>query len=227
MRSFVFPILLGLFGVLILVSLGVWQLQRLEWKRSILAEIDSRIGADPVSLPATPDPLSDKYLPVTTQGKFVGDALHVLGSTKAQGAGYRVIQRFETSVGDVLVDRGFIVLEDKTAELPSGPMQITGNLHWPQDSDKYTPAPDIAKNIWFARDVAAMSKALGTSPVMIVAKTESVPSPILTQTPVTTSGIPNNHLQYAITWFSLTLVWLGMTGFLMWRIRRSNASSYN
>jgi len=222
MRSLMFPLLLGVVGIAILVSLGIWQLQRLDWKTAILAEIDARIAAEPVALPDQPDPEQDKYLPVTTVGQFKGPALHVLGSTAAEGAGYRIIQGFETGGRMVMVDRGFVDILNKDASLPIGPMTLVGNLHWPEETDSYTPQPDLTKNIWFARDVATMSQALATQPIMIVARDASETSPILTQMPVTSSGIPNDHLSYAITWFSLALVWLGMTLFLMWRIRRPN-----
>jgi surfeit locus 1 family protein len=220
MRALIFPLILGVAGLAILISLGFWQLQRLDWKAEILADIDSRIKAQPVTIPADPDPEADKYLPVTVQGQFVGKALHVLGSTAAQGAGYRVIQGFNTGERVVLVDRGFVDILDKDAALPSGPMQINGNLHWPQETDSYTPTPDIGKNIWFARDVSSMAAALDTSPIMVIVRDTSDPSPILTNVPVTSAAIPNDHMNYAITWFSLAFVWFGMTLFLMWRIRR-------
>jgi len=225
MRAYIFPLILGIGGAAILIALGLWQMQRLEWKEGVLAEIDSRIGAAPIDLPASVDPTKDKYLPVQVEGQYVGEAIHVLGSTKADGAGYRVIQAFETGGRKILVDRGFIVLEQKDASLNAGPLQITGNVHWPEETDGYTPAPDLGKNIWFARDVPSMAKALGAQDIMIVVRAASDTDPRLTHIPVTSQGIPNNHLQYAITWFSLTLVWLGMTAYLMWRIRRSNATT--
>ncbi|XKD81522.1 SURF1 family protein [Algirhabdus cladophorae] len=223
MRSYLFPLVLGLCGAGILIALGVWQLQRLEWKEGILAEIDSRISAAPVPLPADPDPVADKYRPVQVAGRYIDQPIHVLGSTKADGAGYRVIQGFETQGRRILVDRGFIHLDDKAAVLQGGPLEITGNLHWPAETDGYTPDPDLAKNIWFARDVTKMAKALDTEETLIVVRMTSDTDPLLTHIPLTGTGIPNNHLQYAITWFLLTLVWLGMTLYMMWRIRRSKA----
>ena len=56
--------LFGLIGVAILIGLGVWQLQRLVWKEAILSQIDARLRDAPVILPANPDPVVDRYLPV-------------------------------------------------------------------------------------------------------------------------------------------------------------------
>jgi surfeit locus 1 family protein len=61
-------------GVAILVSLGVWQVQRLAWKEGVLAEIEARIAAAPVALPEAPDPEADRYLPVADGGAILGRA---------------------------------------------------------------------------------------------------------------------------------------------------------
>ena len=71
MRRVVVPLVLGIAGFAILVSLGFWQLRRLEWKEAMLAEIARGIDADPVPLPAAVDP-SMKYLPVTMTGTTTG-----------------------------------------------------------------------------------------------------------------------------------------------------------
>ena len=65
-----------------------------------------------------------------------------------------------------------------------------------------------------------MAVALGTEPVLIVARAMTPADPVAVPLPVTSAGIPNDHLEYAATWFSLAAVWIGMTGFLLWRIRR-------
>ena len=66
-----------------------------------------------------------------------------------------------------------------------------------------------------------MADVLQTEPVLLVAKSHTGGG--IEPLPVETSSIPNDHLQYAITWFLLTIVWLGMTGFLLWRIKRRTA----
>lgn len=222
MRRYVFPLLLGLIGCAILVSLGVWQLERLHWKQAMLAAIEARIGADPQELPPEgTDTRALKYTPVRLMGATTGAEIRVLSGEKGTGPGFEVIAAFETGDGrHVLLDRGFIAEERAGDPRPATAMIVTGNLHWPEETDAYTPAPDAKTGIWFARDVPAMAAALGTEPVLVVARTVQGDAQGVVPRPLGTEGIPNDHLEYAITWFLLAIVWAGMTAFLLWRIRR-------
>lgn len=218
MRRILFPLLLGLVGGAVLISLGVWQMQRLAWKEAILADISARIVADPVALPANPDPEADRYLPVRAEGVFTGESLDVLVSRKQIGAGVRVVEVFETEGRRVMVDRGFVPEGQRSAPRPPGPAVVVGNLHWPEEVDGFTPEPDARTGLWFARDVPAMAAHLGADPVLIIAREPTVPG--IEPIPVDISGIPNDHFGYAVQWFGLAAVWLGMTAYLLWRIRR-------
>ncbi len=222
MRSFLFLLIFGLAGLGLLLSLGIWQLQRLTWKQELLAEIESRIAADPVALPEQVSEDVDKYLPVTVAGEIEPGEIHVLVSVKQVGPGYRIIQSFATDNRTILVDRGFVPTPAKQADRLTGPMEITGNLHWPDEVDGYTPDADIDGNIWFARDVPNLAAVLGAEPVLLIARSETDPN--VTPMPVDTAGIPNDHLQYAIIWFGLALVWAAMTGYFLWRSRANSES---
>lgn len=213
------PLLFGLIGAGILIGLGLWQMQRLAWKEGILAEISARLNDPPVALPDAPDPAAHLYLPVQVSGRFLGEDIDVLASRKEIGAGFRVIAAFETTEGRrILIDRGFVTDEARALPRMAGDAAITGTLHWPRETDGYTPPPDPRTGMWFARDVPAMADVLRTEPVLVVARSDTGDG--IEPMPVGTEGIPNDHLQYAITWFSLAVVWLGMTGLLLWRIRR-------
>lgn len=223
MRRLIFPLIFGLGGAAILVALGVWQIQRLGQKEARLAAISAQISAAPGPLPAAPDPQADRYRPVVAEGRFGAGDILVLSGQKGIGAGYRVIAPFETADGRrILVDRGFLPEDAKTAPRPAGEARIEGNLDWPQEADGYTPAPDRAAGLWFARDVPAMAAELGTEPLLVVESRTSETGLPMTPQPVDTAGIPNDHLQYAITWFLLAVVWLVMTGYL---IRRRASST--
>ena len=217
-RRMIIPLLFGLIGAAVLIGLGLWQLDRLAWKEAELADIAARIVADPVALPLKPDPRGDRYLPVIATGSFTGESLDVLVSRKQIGAGVRVIEVFETGARRVLVDRGFVAQDSRDAPRGDDAATVTGNLHWPDEVDSFTPTPDATSGLWFARDVAAMAAILSTEPVLIVARDPTAPG--IEPMPVDTSGIPNNHLGYAVQWFGLATVWLGMTAYLLWRIRR-------
>ena len=223
MRNYLVPLVFGIGGCVILFSLGVWQLQRLAWKEGVLSEVEARIAADPLPVPEVPSIESDRFMPVKVAGDFDGTDIPVFLSHDG-GPIYRLVAAFETDDGRrLLVDRGGIPANgDPDAARRTGPMadvQVTGNLHWPDEVDRWTPAPD-ARGVFFGRDVEAMAEVLGTEPVLIVAREVSANTPSATLLPVTTSGIPNNHLGYAIQWFGLAIVWTGMTLFLLWRIRK-------
>jgi surfeit locus 1 family protein len=214
-------VIFGAAGIAVLVSLGVWQVQRLAWKEAVLADIEARIAAAPVALPAQADPIIDRYLPVRATGIIGDDHVRVLVSQRRVGAGYRIIAALELPDGRrVLVDRGILPVADSVPPAPQTPVTVTGNLHWPEERDSFTPANDLDDNIWFSRDVAVLADHLATEPLLIIARDTDPADAAITPLPVTIDNIPNDHLSYAITWFSLALVWLGMTLFLLWRIRR-------
>lgn len=218
-RSVPLTLAMGAAGLALLLGLGVWQVQRLGWKRDLLAAIEARIDDAPWPLPAAPDPVQDRYLPVAITGRLAGPGVRVLTSRNLAGAGHRLVAAFETDAGRrILLDRGFVSVRDTLPPPPDGPLAVTGNLQWPDETDRFTPAPD--GDLWFARDVAALAAALGTEPVLVVARSATPPSPPIAPMPVDTAAIPNNHLGYAITWFSLAAIWAGMTAALVRRIRR-------
>lgn len=214
----IITIILSVAVLAVFLSLGTWQLRRLEWKQSVLAEIDARIGAAPVAVPADPDPEADRFLPVTVTGVMGEGELHVLVSTRDQGPGFRIIAPFVVDGRRVLVDRGYVRVTAKDAARVTGPMAVTGNLHWPDERYDSTPANDPAANYWYAREVDVMAAALGTDPVLIIARSPT--DPAVTPLPVTSEGIPNDHLEYAMTWFLLAATWIVMTGFALWRMKR-------
>ena len=223
LRKIIFPLALGVVGCGILIALGVWQVQRLTWKTGILDQISATITATPVALPAAPDPVADEYLPVTVTGQIVGAPLSVLVSTAENGAGYRTITGFRTDDGrDIVADLGFLSLDDRGAPLPEGAVTITGNLLWPDEADGWTPEPDEASGIWFARDLPAMAAELGVEPLLVVARQIDPAGPTVPM-PVGIQGIPNDHLGYAITWFMLAIGWALMTGLLIHRTTRKDA----
>ena len=221
MVRYLVPLIFGLAGIAVLVSLGVWQTQRLAWKEGVLADIEARIAADPVALPSELDPEADRYLPVQVTGSFGDGALRVLVSQKQVGAGYRVISSFDTGARRILLDRGFIKVAKDIPAAPEGDVTVVGNVHWPDDRNSSTPENDVEGNTWFARDLEQMAGALGTEPLMVVARETSFSDVPVTPLPVDTDNIPNDHLEYAVTWFGLAAIWAVMSGYFLWRMRKT------
>ena len=222
MSRYILPLVFGIVGTAILVSLGNWQVRRLAEKEAYLAAIDDRISDAPVALPADPDPVADRFLPVEVSGTLTSDEVHLLVSVKKVGAGYRIVSAFDTDEGRrIMVDRGFVPIPDKDAVRYVGPVTITGNLHWPDEVDSYTPENDVDGNIWFARDVPTMAAALGSEPVLVILREMSENDTSVTPLPVDSSGIPNDHLEYIVTWYGLAIVWVAMTLYYLRRMRKT------
>ncbi|MFQ3354424.1 MAG: surfeit locus 1 family protein [Paracoccaceae bacterium] len=222
MRVYIIPLIIGMGGVIVLLSLGIWQVQRLNWKISVLTEIKNKVSANPSVLPQKPSVDVDQYKSVRLKGTLLAEEVHVLISLKHIGPGYRLISAFELGDRRILIDQGFMSLDAKAKQRKKREVDVVGSLYWPAEVDRFTPNPDYKKNIWFARDVSELAKALGTEPVLIVASKITPEPRDVVSLPINTKRIPNNHLQYAITWFSLALVWATMTGYLVLGIKRQS-----
>ncbi len=218
------PIVIGVLGAAVLVFLGAWQVQRLSWKEGLINELETRLAADPVALPEALDPQRDRLLRVNVTGRLGKRELHVLWSVKPHGPGYRVITPLEIAPDGINVERRIMVDLGFVPERLKGLMsrtdtvrmrkrlfhdQVTGLLHWPEELDSFTPDPDLERNIWFARDVNAMAEVLATEPVMLVAETHPDGDLPLPRPPG--ADLPNRHLEYALTWFGLAIVWVLMS----------------
>ena len=122
-----------------------------------------------------------------------------------------------------MVDRGFIPEVQKSANRFSGKVNLIGNLLWPNEIDIFTPNPNIDKNIWFGRDLSKMARYLGVDPILVV--TRNISPSGMPEPQRIGINIPNNHLNYAVTWFSLAFVWFGMTILLIYRITKQDLKS--
>jgi surfeit locus 1 family protein len=220
MRRFWFIVFIGFAGTACLLYLGKWQIDRLYWKLDVLKKIDQKIAAAPVLLPAEPSESVHKYLSVEISGQFLQESIRVLASKKRYGAGYRIIHVFRTNGRRLLVDLGFVGLDtDYDIDLISN-ISLVGNLHWPDEVDNFTPEPDLENNIWFAREVERVASALQTEPILIILKDSTLKDKNIKPMPIDTTHIPNDHLQYAITWFSLAIIWALMSCLFIWTTRQ-------
>jgi len=219
MRRFLFLGAIGVLGTAILLVLGTWQMHRLAWKETLLARIDAEIAAEPVSLSEN----LPRYAPVEVTGSFANGHIRMLASRKTIGPVYRIIRPFEANgQGRILIDTGWQPENHAVADVSTDPVALIGNIDTPNEADGFTPEPDLDRNIWFARDVPAMAAALGTRPVLVVLRDIPEMELGVTPWPVDTAGIPNDHLQYTVTWFSLAVIWAVMTGYFLWRTRANS-----
>ena len=228
-RFAVTPALATVLGMAILIGLGVWQVQRLHWKEGLLARIAALQSAPPepleVVLRRAADGLDIDYVRVRQACPDIETAPYLrLYSVKDGYAGYRIIAACRLAggaYGAILVDRGFIAqgLTPTRGQALSAP--IVGILRRGDARNFVTPQNDPAQNLWYGRDIAAMAQALGVAkpaPTYLMLEQPAPPAggPVIAPLP---SDIPNNHLQYAITWFGLAVALAGVYAASLWRKR--------
>ena len=222
LRRMIAPVLFGVVGTAILVSLGLWQLDRADQKAALIAELEARIFDAPVALPAQLSAEEHRYLPVEVEGRFLPAHVFVLAAQKASGPGFHLVQAFETAEGRrILVERGYLpeAARDGLTFGLDADTRLAGNLHWPRDINQHTPDYDAGRNLLFGRDVSEMAALLDTEEVHLVLRAAAPADPVITPVPVYDVTIPDPHLGYAVQWFLMAVAWLGMTVFFLWRIR--------
>nr|WP_245280098.1 SURF1 family protein [Hyphomicrobium sp. 99] len=211
--------LLGFAGIIGLLSLGVWQIERRAWKLDLIERVEQRVHAPPQAAPGPADwptinAKTDEYLRVTASGHFRNDRETLVTAVTNDGAGYWVVTPLETNDGfTVLVNRGFVPPDkrdpaSRAAGQTDGEASVTGLLRLTEPKGAFLRTNDPVANRWFSRDVQAIADARGVSnvaPYFIDADATSNPGgfPIGGLTVV---AFHNNHLVYALTWFTLALM---------------------
>ena len=205
-------------GFLLLVSLGIWQTKRLAWKEILLENIDYKLRAEPSSIPTGLNNKEHNYKMVKVEGFVEPKSIFILTPVKGSGAGFRVISPFkQKDGGKILVDRGVIKEKEKNRLEDVGHQKsVIGYLFWPNETDYFTPEPNLKRNIWFSRDLEKMASFLKTQPILVVATENRLDPSIKMQEP--TQQIPNNHLQYAVTWFMMSILWFGMSAYFVYKM---------
>jgi len=213
-------------GVVMLCTLGVWQLERLQWKNALIAERKAELAAPSVALATVLSEIgagkTADYRPVTLSGRFVGGKDLRLFST-AYGPGWQIVSPFLTDDGMlVMVDRGFLPevsgRDVAVRAPPVAPLALSGFARQPPARKAaFAPANDANRNRWFWWDLHAMATASAgpaagrVAPVFVQLAGmplggSDAPRPV---TPVV--AIPNDHLSYALTWFGLAAALAIMT----------------
>ncbi|HSB58244.1 MAG TPA: SURF1 family protein [Methyloceanibacter sp.] len=219
-RGLILLTVLSTAALAVLIGLGVWQLQRLQWKEGLIAQIEARVKADPVSLKeavARARAGEDvSYLRVRVEGKFDNAKERYLFAVSDGTPGWHVITPLETPDGEaVLVDRGFVpdALRDPAARLQgeiSDAVTVTALARPPEAQGLFVPDNEVERNRWFWRDLKAMIKSMfgdeakEVAPFFLEAEKSDIPGG-WPRGGETRLELPNNHLQYAITWFLLAL----------------------
>ena len=193
------------FSVTIFCALGTWQLYRLQWKQDLINQINIGLKSKPVPFSKN---VKKNYQRVITNGDFDFKKQIYLYSLNDQGQpGFDVITPLKTNLGvHILVNRGWILKELKgTKEINRFDLKnISGILKKINKANIFKPKNDLKKNVWFSinlEDVATFSGQDFSNYVLYLDNKD-----ILTPTPKKiTADLPNNHLKYAITWYSISI----------------------
>ena len=231
-----FALLFVLFAgaLAVLVGLGTWQVQRLAWKEALLATIDARIHADPLPLDEVASRYPEiEYVPVTATGRFDHAAERHVFTTWEGESGYDVFTPLLLGENRaVLVNRGFVPFDRKDPATRAdgqvgGEVTVTGLARrgLAEKPSWVVPDNDPAKNVFYWKDVRAMRETSGLDPAIdvlpfVVDAGDAVNPGGLPVGGTTLIDLPNNHLQYAVTWYGLALALCGVFGYRLWSLRK-------
>lgn len=159
-------------------ALGTWQVQRLEWKTSLIAKYEDRLVRHPLPLPPVVDPNKiDEfdYRRVTAKGRYRHDQEMLVGPRTREGEnGYQVITPLERPGGasKILINRGWIskrkrLQADRRDGLPEGDVTVQGLLRSPWKKNMFTPENQPLKNEFYFPDIEQMAKLVDAQPVWI------------------------------------------------------------
>lgn len=217
--------------IIVLLGLGVWQVQRLGWKTDLIARVEARVHADPVSPPspatwAGMTEAADEYLRIALQGHYLTDKDTLVLAVTDEGSGFWVMTPFVSDAGwTVLVNRGFVPQERRTPAdrpVPQGEISVTGLLRLTQPGGGFLRSNDPANDRWYSRDTAAIAAARDLGPVapwFVDADRSGDGLPIGGLTVV---SFRNHHLQYALTWFAMAAGLAAVTIYLARRPREED-----
>lgn len=220
----------------VLLALGTWQVKRLVWKEDLIAAIEQRSQMEPASLEQITATMADsepvEYRTAVATGEFLHDGEQHFFATFNGQTGFYVYTPLELS-GEryLLVNRGFVPYDLKEAasrpeSLVEGEQRIAGLIRGKlaEKPSFVVPDNDEAQNIYYWKDLDRMAANAGLPadkvlPFFLDADATPVPGG-LPRGGVTVIDLPNNHLQYAITWYGLALALVGV-GALAWFKRKS------
>jgi surfeit locus 1 family protein len=228
------PTVFSIPAFLIMIGLGVWQLQRMEWKNDLIERLQTRMTMAPLDAQGVgADPKAAEYRKVRLTGTFLHDKeLHLLARSLNRNVGLQVVTPLRLETGEVvLFNRGWVPeqLKDparRTEGQVPGVVTVEGIVRLSEAEVKSWFIPDNKpeRNVWLTVDVATMRRTAGLAeaPVLkadqwfVAADAAANPGgfPIGGQTRV---NLPNDHLQYSITWFLLALSLVGVYIAYHWR----------
>jgi surfeit locus 1 family protein len=244
-RGLILPAALTLAALLVLVSLGNWQVRRLAWKEDLIARTIARPKSEPLDFRQTGFSAmgdvtafldANDYRRVRLAGEYqpagevrVFTSLQEPKNGPFSGPGFWIMTPFATrpSKAAIYINRGFVPQDKADAydPPPTGEVEIEGLMRAPERGSYFTPDPDLQKRIFYARDPLRMAEgtglAGGTLALYVDLAASETPPSGLPQAGETMVTFTNNHLQYAVTWYGLAAALLAVfAAFAAERLRK-------
>lgn len=230
----IWPVLLATaIGLAILVTLGVWQVQRLAWKEGLLAQLAANAAAPAIGLAEAADRAARgediEFLRVAFNATYRHDATMKMIASYDRGQGWTIITPALTPDGfAVIVDRGLIPGDRLDSfDKPEGPVRVEGVIRTHARGKGYfDPDNDPKANLWYWWDVPAIQAASGLAagakpfPDVVQLLPSAAAGGAFPRPQEPKANLANNHLGYAITWFGLAATLLGVAGFYVHSLRR-------
>jgi surfeit locus 1 family protein len=221
-------------ALLVLIGLGSWQVQRLQWKLDLIAEIEAGLVAEPVPLPADPEAIiALDHRPVSTAGLLRYDLAFARGSAQKGGVpGARLVVPLERpGAAPIIVDMGWMPepVETFLDALPdAGEAALDGTVyldHLPA-KPSFRPAnePEGRRWYWYDNDaLRAWTGLVDLVPATLVRRPDGIErTPPIADPPAL--NVRNDHLGYALTWYGLALG-LAVIYLMMGRARAKELST--
>lgn len=214
-------------ALILLFTLGTWQMQRLQWKNAVISDIETKLAATAVPLPASiADIDAWAFRRVTVTGVFDhANEAHVSGRSWNGNAGYHVLTPLVRAQGDaVIVNRGWVPYDRREASYReeaqlSGVVMVEGMARVPDPRNWMHPDNDLDANIWFFTDLQQMGDRAGL-PRVVPMVVDAIGNQHPGTYPVggwTRFQIHNPHLSYALTWYALMIALLVIYVLYHWR----------
>lgn len=214
-RPTLWPTVFTIPCVLIMIGLSIWQVYRLQWKEALIGDRQARVAAAPIDLPAPGSKPGDiEFRRVRVTGHFLHDhEMYLAARSMNSNVGYHIVTPMVLGSGEtILVDRGWV---PDTMKLPdtraqgqlAGEVTMDGVVRLTQRQAFMQPDNEPEKNVWFFLDLPSMVTKAGLparSDLYVEAAASDIPGtyPLGGQTKI---NLPNDHLQYALTWAMLAV----------------------
>jgi surfeit locus 1 family protein len=201
------PFIMSVSAVILLFGLGIWQLDRLNWKEALIADIERATANAPLqTLPE--DVTAHRFYRVQLQGEYLPEPeFHLAARYFQSKLGYSLLNPFKLTKGQiVMVSRGWVPaeLKDKTPAAPSGAQTILAQIRTSDERNHFTPENQPEKNVWFGRDALQMGEHAKLKVLPITLDIIGEQDRAILPVPSNGNIKPrNDHLGYAVTWFGI------------------------